>query len=160
MPNFRSVDRKPKFITVDFEARIVPGTFEHASSALVDQLDLSPFIETYRNDDTGAPAYHPAVLLKVILFGYSRGLISSRAIAAACRQDGETIACSRWPPRHSLPPGSRPACPAPRSTAAPPPPSVCPSSERPCHPRSRSTGGGRRANPGGGSGKDGRPPRP
>ena len=95
MPNFRPVDRNLKFLAVDFEAQILPGTFEHAVSVLVDQeLDLSPFIETYRNDDTGAPAYHPAVLLKVILFGYSRGLISSRAIAAACRQHVQFIALS------------------------------------------------------------------
>lgn len=87
MPNFRPVERHLKFLAVDFEAQLLPGTFEHAVSVLVDQeLDLSPFIETYRNDETGAPAYHPAVLLKIILFSYSRGLISSRAIAAACRQ--------------------------------------------------------------------------
>lgn len=68
-------------------AKLLPGTFEHAVSVLVDhEPDLSPFIEAYRNDTTGAPAYHPAVLLKVILFGYSRGVISSRAIAAACCQ--------------------------------------------------------------------------
>ncbi|MBK8016110.1 MAG: IS1182 family transposase [Betaproteobacteria bacterium] len=95
MPNFRSVDRNLKFIAVDFDAQILPGTFEHAVSVLVDQeLDLTPFIETYRNDATGAPAYHPSVLLKVILFGYSRGLISSRAIAAACRQHVQFIALS------------------------------------------------------------------
>jgi hypothetical protein len=65
MPNFRPVGRNLKFLTLDFEARILPGTFEHAVSVLVDQeLDLSPFIETYRNDDPGAPAYHPSVLLK------------------------------------------------------------------------------------------------
>lgn len=95
MPNFRPVDRNLKFIAVDFEAQILPGTFEHAVSVLVDQeLDLTPFIETYRNDDTGAPAYHPSILLKVILFGYSRGLISSRAIAAACRKHVQFIALS------------------------------------------------------------------
>ena len=95
MPNFRPVDRNLKFIAVDFEAQILPGTFEHAVSVLVDQeLDLSPFVETYRNDDTGAPAYHPSILLKVILFGYSRGLISSRAIAAACRQHVQFMALS------------------------------------------------------------------
>ncbi|MBK8018408.1 MAG: transposase [Betaproteobacteria bacterium] len=95
MPNFRSVDRNLKFIAVDFDAQILPGTFQDAVSVLVDQeLDLTPFIETYRNDDTGAPAYHPSILLKVILFGYSRGLISSRAIAAACRQHVQFIALS------------------------------------------------------------------
>ncbi|MEZ5611918.1 MAG: transposase [Rhodocyclaceae bacterium] len=33
---------------------------------------------------TGAPAFDPAVLLKIVLLGYSRGLVSSRSIAAAC----------------------------------------------------------------------------
>jgi len=95
MPNFRPIDRNLALIPIDFDAQILPGTFEHAVSVLVDtELDLTPFIETYRNDDTGAPAYHPSILLKVILFGYSRGLISSRAIAAACRKHVQFIALS------------------------------------------------------------------
>lgn len=76
MPNFRLVDRNLKFIAVDLGVQILPETFEHAVSVLVDQeRDLSPFIETYRNDNTGAPAYHPPDPLKVILFGCSRRLI-------------------------------------------------------------------------------------
>ena len=95
MPNFRPVDRNIKFIAVDGEAQLLPGTFGHAVNFLVvTELDVTPFIETYRNDATGSPAYHPSVLLKVILFGYSRGLIGSRAIAAACRQHVHFIALS------------------------------------------------------------------
>lgn len=62
IPNFRPVEGRPQVIAVDFEAHIRPGTFEHGVSLLVDQeLDLSPFIETDRNDDAGAliPAQDP-----------------------------------------------------------------------------------------------------
>ena len=46
----------------------------------------------FRNDATGAPAYPPATLLKLILFAYSRGIVSSRAIERACREHVTFIA--------------------------------------------------------------------
>jgi len=36
----------------------------------------------------GAPAYDPAILLKIVLYAYSRGITSSRKIAQCC---GENI---------------------------------------------------------------------
>jgi hypothetical protein len=41
--------------------------------------------ERFRNDDGGAPAYASIVLLIVILFAYSRGIVRSREIAQACQ---------------------------------------------------------------------------
>ena len=74
-----------KFIPIDFSQQIVPGTFEYALSHIVDnKLDLTPFDVWYHNDKRGAAAYPPSVMLKVILYSYSRGLISSRRIAQAC----------------------------------------------------------------------------
>jgi transposase len=35
----------------------------------------------------GCPAYDPKLLLKVILFAYSRGIIASRKIEQACREN-------------------------------------------------------------------------
>ncbi|OCC15980.1 Mobile element protein [Dissulfuribacter thermophilus] len=35
----------------------------------------------------GAPAYEPAILLKIILYAYSRGIVSSRKIAQCCREN-------------------------------------------------------------------------
>jgi len=29
----------------------------------------------YSNDETGAPAYDPAVMLKIVLLAYSRGIV-------------------------------------------------------------------------------------
>jgi transposase len=71
-----------KFLSVHFHKQISEGTFEYTLSYLVDnEVDLSPFDSKYKNDDTGAPAYDPAILLKIILFASSRGIVSSRKIA-------------------------------------------------------------------------------
>ena len=43
---------------------------------LIDELDLSAFRARFKNDEPGAPAYDPAVLLKVVMLGYSRGIVS------------------------------------------------------------------------------------
>lgn len=71
-----------------YERQIVPGTFAHTLSYLIDQkIDMSVFEESYHNDDTGAPAYDPAILLKIILFAYSEGITSSRQIERLCREN-------------------------------------------------------------------------
>ena len=77
-----------KFIPIHFERQILPGTFEYSLHYLIDnEIDLSVFDLRYRNDDTGAPAYDPAILLKIILYAYSRGITSSREIAQSCRDN-------------------------------------------------------------------------
>ena len=88
MARYKPVDRSPKFIPVVLDAQIQPGSFEYALDYLVDhELDLSALHARYNNDETGAPAYDPAVLLKIVLLAYSRGLISSRSIERACREN-------------------------------------------------------------------------
>jgi transposase len=59
------------------------------------ELDLAAFDARYCNDTSGAPAYEPRVLLKAILFGYSRGLVSIRAIERVCRENVVFIALTR-----------------------------------------------------------------
>jgi transposase len=77
-----------KLLSVHFHKQISEGTFEYTLSYLIDnEVDLAPFDNKYRNDDTGAPAYDPAILLKIILFAYSRGIVSSRKIAKACEEN-------------------------------------------------------------------------
>lgn len=57
-------------------------------SDVVDSLDLSAIIDSYKHkDERGYPAYHPAMMLKILIYGYSRGIYSSRKIAAACEDD-------------------------------------------------------------------------
>ncbi len=77
-----------RFIPIHFDKQIIPGTFEYSLSYLIDnEIDLSLFDSRYDNDDTGAPAYDPAILLKIILFAYSRGIVSSRKIARCCQEN-------------------------------------------------------------------------
>ena len=75
-------------LPVAFTSQIVPGTIEHTINWLVDnKIDLSGISKRYINDNTGAPAYAPAILLKIILLAYSRGIIISRIIMKACREN-------------------------------------------------------------------------
>ena len=77
-----------KLIPLCLPAQIKPGTFEYALNHIVDhELDLTVFEHRYTNDDTGAPAFDPAILLKIVLYAYSRGITSSRDIARACEEN-------------------------------------------------------------------------
>ncbi len=77
-----------KFIPIHFDKQILPGTFEHTLHYLINnEIDLSIFELRYKNDETGAPAYDPAILLKIILYAYSRGITSSRKIEQCCREN-------------------------------------------------------------------------
>ena len=73
------------FMTVDLEEQIVPDTYEFTLKHLIDDgIDLSIFDGKYNNDETGAKAIEPRILLKIILYCYSLGIISSRKIARLC----------------------------------------------------------------------------
>ena len=63
------------------------------------KLDLSVFYPRYKNDDNGRPAYDPAILLKIILFAYSKGITSSREIEWCCRNNilFKALACDHEP---------------------------------------------------------------
>ncbi len=77
-----------KFIPIYFDKQILPGTFEYTLHYLINnEIDLSIFDLRYKNDETGAPAYDPSILLKIILFAYSRGITSSRKIAQSCHEN-------------------------------------------------------------------------
>ena len=95
MAHYRRIDTGLKLLPVDLSRQLIAGTFEHALSHLLDhELDLRAMDERYTNDEGGAPAYAPRVLLKVILYAYSRGMISSRAIALACQENVVFMALS------------------------------------------------------------------
>ena len=95
MARYKHIDTSPRLLPVDLLRQLLPGSFEHALNHLVDHvLDLSGFDTRYRNDRTGASAYPPAMLLKVVLFAYSRGIVSSREIERACREHVTFIALS------------------------------------------------------------------
>lgn len=95
MARYKHIDTSPRFLAVDLQRQLLPGTFEHAMNYLIDhKLDLSCFDARFKNDLTGAAAYPPAMLLKVVLFAYSMGIVSSRDIERACREHVTFVALS------------------------------------------------------------------
>jgi len=77
-----------KFIPIHFDKQILPGTFEYTLNYLIDnEIDLALFDSRYINDEMGAPPYDHAIILKIILCAYSRGIISSRKIARSCEEN-------------------------------------------------------------------------
>jgi transposase len=95
MARYKPIDRNPRLLPVVLSEQIQPGTFEFALDHLVDnELDLSALDARFRNDETGASAYDPRLMLKIVLLAYSRGLISSRRIEAACLHNVQFIAIS------------------------------------------------------------------
>jgi len=88
MPNFIPYDlNQNTMIVINFRDQLPRGTFEHAINHLIkNKLDLSVFDDAYKNDENGRPAYHPAILLKIVLFAYSKGITSSREIQWCCNE--------------------------------------------------------------------------
>ncbi len=97
MARYKKYSREQSvFIPVCFEDQIIPGTFVHAIDHLVEnELDLSIFDKHFNNDKTGATAYSPSVLLKIVLYAYSLGIVSSRKIAWCCETNITFMALSK-----------------------------------------------------------------
>lgn len=96
MARYKRIEMGVKLLPVDLARQIVAGSFEHALCHLIDEgeVDLSGLEARLRNDESGAPAYHPGVLLKIVLLAYSRGIVGSRRIEAACRENVVFMAIS------------------------------------------------------------------
>ncbi|MGB5081253.1 MAG: IS1182 family transposase [Burkholderiales bacterium] len=93
MARYKLIDTSPRFLAVDLQRQLLPGSFEHALNHLLDhEIDLSGFDKRFKNDALGAAAYPPALLLKVVLFAYSQGIVSSRGMEAACHSHVTFIA--------------------------------------------------------------------
>jgi len=56
-------------------------------SEFMDDLHLQFLEESYNNEQGGRRAYHPMMLLAVLVYGYMNGVFSSRKIARCLRQD-------------------------------------------------------------------------
>jgi len=89
MPNFKKYDyNQNAMVVINFEEQIQPGTFEFTLHNLIDNhIDLSEFYKHYSNDAGGRSAYDPAILLKIILFAYAKGITSSREIQWQCEHN-------------------------------------------------------------------------
>lgn len=89
MPKFIPYDpNQSKMVVINYADQLQAGTFEFAINHIIDhKLDLTIFHPRYQNDEGGRPAYDPAILLKIILFAYSKGITSSREIQWCCESN-------------------------------------------------------------------------
>ena len=106
MAKYKSYDYSQRvMIPVSLEEQLVPGTLEFAIQTLVeDRMDMAVFEDRYRNDETGRMAYDPKILLKVVLLGYARGLVPSRKMEQACRENVTfmALACGQRPDHSTI----------------------------------------------------------
>lgn len=89
MPNFKKYNyNQDTMIVINFEQQLQPNTFEYTLHHLIDKhIDLSLFYDKYSNDQGGRTAYDPAIMLKIILFAYAKGITSSREIQWQCENN-------------------------------------------------------------------------
>lgn len=89
MPNFKPTNyNQDAFIVINFEEQLQQNPFALTLHHLIDhKIDLSAFHNKYKNDAGGRAAYDPAILLKIILFAYAKGITSSREIQWQCEHN-------------------------------------------------------------------------
>ena len=88
MARYKERSQDNIMVPVNLAEQLLPGTFEFTLNEIIDhQLDLSCFDQFYSNDEVGPKAYSPHSMLKIIMYAYSKGLLSSRRIESACRNN-------------------------------------------------------------------------
>ena len=76
------------FIPQDAPARLI--------SDIVDLMDLKEIHASYSKASDGQPPYHPAMLLKAVLFGYMNNIFSTRGLESAMTRDAHLIWLSSY----------------------------------------------------------------
>jgi transposase len=87
MAVFKEYDcRQNLMLPIVLTEQLLPGSFEYTLNELVEtEIDLSVFNKLYKNDTTGAPAWNPKIMIKLILYCYSKGIVSSRKMMELAR---------------------------------------------------------------------------
>jgi transposase len=75
-----------EFVPSDHPAHFVRDTVREG-------LDLSAIMSCY-DEARGQPPYHPGMMVALLLYGYSRGVYSSRRLAQACEERVDFMAVS------------------------------------------------------------------
>jgi len=110
---FRKYDQdQPMLLAPDIRDWVGPGHPARWVNDLVeDGLDLGPIYEDY-TEVRGGPPYDPRLMVKVLIYGYSHGITSSRALERRCHDDvafgfltaqqaPDFVAISRFRTRHA-----------------------------------------------------------
>lgn len=82
---------------------IPAGHMARIVNEAVDWMDLTALESAFHKTGAGAPAYHPKLLLKLLIYGYLTQRFSSRRISTACREDLAMMWLARMTqPKHSV----------------------------------------------------------
>ena len=79
------VQNQPMLLPPNLASLIPDGHLVRVVNALVDDLDQSILMAQYKGG--GTSAYHPRMMLKVLIYAYSQRTFSSRQIAKALREN-------------------------------------------------------------------------
>ena len=84
---FRSWDVDQSWLLPPSVHEFVPaGHLAHfVRDTVREALDLSAILRAY-GEERGQPPYHPGMVVALLLYGYSRGIYSSRQLARACEE--------------------------------------------------------------------------
>lgn len=78
------------------------GHLAWAMRAAAQEIDIAPFMGWYRADGQGRPAYHPRLMVALVMYCYCKGVRSSRAIEMATFDDvGARVIAENLHPDHS-----------------------------------------------------------
>lgn len=76
---------QPMLLPPNLEDMIPEGHLVRVVNEMIDEIDMEPLIRQYKGG--GTSAYHPKMLLKVIVYAYTQRAFSSRQIAKALREN-------------------------------------------------------------------------
>jgi len=86
--NFVAFDRDQQLLLPPSLSEWLPE--DHLAWFVIDavkQLDLTEFYASYRDDGWGRAAHHPEMMVTLLVYAYSTGVMSSRRIEQACQSD-------------------------------------------------------------------------
>jgi transposase len=101
--NFVTAERDQLFLLPpDPRQWLPPGHLAWAMLEQAREMDLAPFVAWYRADGQGRPAYDPRLMVALVMYGYCKGIRSSRAIEMATFDDvGARVICGNLHPDHA-----------------------------------------------------------
>jgi transposase len=103
---FRSYDMNQRMLLPpDLREWLRPDHLALYVSDVVESLDLSAILKGYEEGDgRGRPPYHPAMMLKLLIYGYCTGKMSSRKLEQATYDDVafRVLSCNQQPDHDSI----------------------------------------------------------
>src|SRR5437763_10872114 len=103
---FRSYDMNQQLLLPpDLRQWLRPDHLALYVSDVVEALDLSSILKVYEEGDgRGRPPYHPVLMVKLLIYGYCIGKMSSRKLEQATHDDVafRVLSCNQQPDHDSI----------------------------------------------------------